>query len=59
VLTGEVYAEESRASPLSLEDVQAGPGGRHDNDHADFRSIEICPTSSEVSERGSSEKVVL
>ncbi|KAG1673298.1 hypothetical protein FOA52_002578 [Chlamydomonas sp. UWO 241] len=48
VLAGEVYTEAARVKPLSLENVQSGPGGRHDNDHADFRSIEICPTSSEA-----------
>ena len=28
--------------------VRCYPGGRHDNDHADFRSIAIMPTSSEA-----------
>lgn len=33
----------------SMEDLQAGPGGRHDNDFADYRSINIVPTAAEVS----------
>jgi hypothetical protein len=41
-------AEKQSAARITLEDLQSGPGGRHDNDHADFRSIEVCPTSSEV-----------
>ncbi|KAF2868659.1 AAA domain-containing protein [Massariosphaeria phaeospora] len=31
----------------SSTDVQDGPGGRHDNDFADFRKIKILPTSDE------------
>ncbi|KXZ51993.1 hypothetical protein GPECTOR_10g1015 [Gonium pectorale] len=33
---------------LALEDLIAGPGGRHDNDHVDYRSIKIQPTSDEA-----------
>lgn len=33
-----------------VEDMRARtPGGRHSNDHADFRSIAIVPTADEVS----------
>jgi hypothetical protein len=28
-----------------------GPGGRHDNDHVDFRKIAICPTDDELSSK--------
>lgn len=31
-----------------LETEQFGPGGRHDNDHADYRKITICPTTDEL-----------
>jgi hypothetical protein len=37
--------------PLSLQEVWGeggAPGGRHDNDHQDFRSITLCPSASEV-----------
>ena len=30
------------------EESTTGPGGRHDNDHADIRKIEILPTSDEL-----------
>lgn len=29
--------------------VGEGPGGRHDNDHADYRKIKILPTAAEFS----------
>ncbi len=32
---------------LSIEDLQAGPGGRHDNDHVDYRWAH-CATGVEV-----------
>src|SRR5258706_8981223 len=32
----------------SHSDLQNGPGGRHDNDHADFRKISILPTAAEL-----------
>ncbi|KAG2452041.1 hypothetical protein HYH02_003079 [Chlamydomonas schloesseri] len=32
----------------TLEDLLEGPGGRHDNDAADYRSIRIAPTSDEA-----------
>jgi hypothetical protein len=32
----------------SHSDLQNGPGGRHDNDHADFREIAILPTAAEL-----------
>ncbi|GAX74369.1 hypothetical protein CEUSTIGMA_g1818.t1 [Chlamydomonas eustigma] len=35
-------------SLIAIEDIQAGPGGRHDNDHMDYRSIKIIPTASEA-----------
>lgn len=35
----------------ALEDLQQQAGGRHSNDHADFRSIRIMVTSDEVSEK--------
>jgi hypothetical protein len=28
-----------------------GPGGRHDNDHLDFRKVAICPTDDELSSK--------
>jgi len=33
---------------LGLEDVRAQAGGRHNNDHADFRRIQIMPTIEEL-----------
>ncbi|GFR50032.1 hypothetical protein Agub_g12193 [Astrephomene gubernaculifera] len=33
---------------IALEDLLAGPGGRHDNDHVDYRSIQILTTSDEA-----------
>ncbi|KIM32087.1 hypothetical protein M408DRAFT_63388 [Serendipita vermifera MAFF 305830] len=30
------------------EDLEAGPGGRHDNDFVDFRQISIVPTADEI-----------
>jgi len=38
-------------------DLQNGPGGRHDNDHADFREIAILPTAAEL--ESTSEKAFL
>ncbi|KAG2492324.1 hypothetical protein HYH03_009275 [Edaphochlamys debaryana] len=35
-------------SGVALEDLLLGPGGRHDNDHTDYRSIKIVPTSDEA-----------
>ncbi|EJD38161.1 P-loop containing nucleoside triphosphate hydrolase protein [Auricularia subglabra TFB-10046 SS5] len=35
-------------SAADVSDAQAGPGGRHDNDFADFRQIAILPTALEV-----------
>ena len=32
----------------SHSDLQNGPGGRHDNDYADFREIAILPTAAEL-----------
>lgn len=40
--------EHGSASSAALGDFHVGPGGRHDNDQQDFRSIEICPTAGEV-----------
>jgi hypothetical protein len=34
-------------------DLVGGPGGRHDNDHADFRKIKILPTSDEFASNDS------
>ena len=43
------------ALPLSPEqispDADAGPGGRHDNDYADYRRISIMPTGDELLSR--------
>ena len=33
---------------LGLEDIRAQAGGRHNNDHADFRKIQIMPTIEEL-----------
>ena len=33
-------------------DLVDGPGGRHDNDHADFRRIKMLPTSDEFASKG-------
>ena len=33
---------------LGLEDIKAQAGGRHNNDHADFRRIQIMPTIEEL-----------
>jgi hypothetical protein len=41
----------------SHSDLQNGPGGRHDNDHADFREIAILPTAAEL--ESTSEKAFL
>ena len=41
----------------SHSDLQNGPGGRHDNDYADFREIAILPTAAEL--ESSSEKAFL
>ena len=30
------------------DDMSRGPGGRHDNDHVDFRKINIMPTADEI-----------
>jgi hypothetical protein len=37
---------------VALGDMMSGPGGRHDNDKVDFRSISIQPTANEVSMHG-------
>jgi hypothetical protein len=47
VLLGYDLDDNDAAAP-SLADIQVAPGGRHDNDHADFRSIEIVPTAEEA-----------
>ncbi|KAK4141737.1 helicase required for RNAi-mediated heterochromatin assembly 1 [Dichotomopilus funicola] len=36
-----------RASPNQRDGAAGGPGGRHDNDFADFREIKIYPTTDE------------
>ena len=41
----------------SHSDLQNGPGGRHDNDHANFREISILPTAAEL--ESTSEKAFL
>lgn len=33
---------------IALEDLHTGPGGRHDNDHYDYRSIKVIPTPEEA-----------
>lgn len=35
--TQQAHAEGGDEEMLTIEDMQAGPGGRHDNDHADYR----------------------
>eukprot|EP00798_Chlamydomonas_sp_ICE-L_P005792 gene5792-6073_t len=47
-LAGSKAASGRGADFVPLEDLQSGPGGRHDNDQADYRSIKIIPTSEEV-----------
>ncbi|KAG1675260.1 hypothetical protein FOA52_016291 [Chlamydomonas sp. UWO 241] len=42
VLAGMADDAEERSAARTLKDLQSGPGGRHDNDHADFRSIEVA-----------------
>ena len=37
------------AENLGIEDIRMRAGGRHDNDHSDFRSIRIMPTIEEIS----------
>ncbi|RDW70652.1 uncharacterized protein DSM5745_08163 [Aspergillus mulundensis] len=37
-----------KASNIAIEDSDYIPGGRHDNDHAEFRQIAIYPTHDEV-----------
>lgn len=44
--TAETIATEP--SDLSICDLTEMPGGRHDNDHRDFRSIGIAPTTEEI-----------
>ena len=38
----------STASSPTVNDVLNGPGGRHDNDFADYRNISILPTADEI-----------
>ena len=38
----------SRTGPVTVHDVLDGPGGRHDNDFANFRDIAILPTADEI-----------
>ncbi|KAI9573105.1 P-loop containing nucleoside triphosphate hydrolase protein [Boletus coccyginus] len=38
----------SSTSSVTVYDVLNGPGGRHDNDFADFRDIAILPTTDEI-----------
>ena len=41
----------SQTKSRELEGVDFGPGGRHDNDHLDFRKVAICPTDDELSSK--------
>ena len=38
----------ARGGMVALEDLAAAAGGRHDNDHADYRDIKVMVTSEEV-----------
>eukprot|EP00051_Salpingoeca_urceolata_P025827 m.470433 g.470433 ORF g.470433 m.470433 type:complete len:1716 (-) comp20369_c0_seq2:130-5277(-) len=38
----------SHQNPTSQTDMQLPPGGRHDNDHANYRDIEVIPTAAEL-----------
>lgn len=52
VITSGAQAESSASQDqpmVALEEMRSGPGGRHDNDKVDFRSISIQPTADEVS----------
>ncbi len=51
VITSGAQAEASTGDwpMVALGDMMSGPGGRHDNDKVDFRSISIQPTADEVS----------
>ena len=44
-MTNEIHESES----LGVEDIRIRAGGRHDNDHTDFRSIRVMPTIEELS----------
>ncbi|PNH08303.1 NFX1-type zinc finger-containing protein 1 [Tetrabaena socialis] len=46
--SGAATAGGRRLGGPALEDIVAGPGGRHDNDSVDYRSIKIAPTSAEA-----------
>eukprot|EP00955_Chlamydomonas_euryale_P117409 366472-Chlamydomonas_euryale.AAC.4 len=50
VLSGAVpsLADQERLASMPLSAIGLGPGGRHDNDHADYRNIDACPTAAEV-----------
>ncbi|KAF8553242.1 P-loop containing nucleoside triphosphate hydrolase protein [Imleria badia] len=41
----------SSASVLTVGDIRDGPGGRHDNDFADYHEIAILPTAEEILSR--------
>ncbi|KAJ4292670.1 hypothetical protein N0V90_009333 [Kalmusia sp. IMI 367209] len=43
------YKVKNVLESTSVNDLEEGPGGRHDNDHTDFRKIKILPTSDEFS----------
>ncbi|KAF8552897.1 hypothetical protein OG21DRAFT_1415208 [Imleria badia] len=38
----------SSATSLTVHDILDGPGGRHDNDFADYRDVAILPTAEEI-----------
>ncbi len=54
LLTVLVLSQDDAASPpnfkgsVSFKEMQLLPGGRHDNDHVDFRQIKIVPTPAEA-----------
>jgi hypothetical protein len=50
VLLAGQRVNQPEGAAVALEDLAARAGGRHDNDHVDFRNIRITPTPGEVSE---------
>jgi hypothetical protein len=45
-----VQGRQGGGGMVALEDLAAAAGGRHDNDHADYRDIKVMVTSEEVRE---------
>lgn len=46
--SGNAYIVGEKGGLVGLDDLRMQPGGRHDNDHFDYRSIGIMITSAEV-----------